>query len=63
MLVSGPGGSAQSGQNPVETASAKLWVGKKASGFVLPGIDGKPVDVGKDLGKRPLVLVFYRGIW
>jgi hypothetical protein len=54
---------AQVGQDDVETASAKTWVGKKAKGFAVPGIDGKMVDVAKNLGKRPVVLVFYRGVW
>jgi hypothetical protein len=39
------------------------WIGKTAEGFSLPGIDGKVVDVGKVLGTRPVVLVFYRGVW
>jgi hypothetical protein len=39
------------------------WVGKTAAGFALPGVDGKIVDVGKVLGTRPVVLVFYRGNW
>ena len=55
--------SARAGQNAVEDASAKVWVGKKATPFTLPGIDGKPVNIAKDLGKRPVVLVFYRGVW
>ena len=62
-LLSGSGSSLRAGQNAVETESAKVWVGKKAKGFTLPGIDGKPVDIGKNLGKRPVVLVFYRGVW
>ena len=41
----------------------KAWVGKKAKGFTLPGIDDKPVNIAKSLGKRPVVLVFYRGVW
>lgn len=49
--------------NAVETDSAKKWAGKTAKGFSLPGIDGATVDVGADLGKRPVVLVFYRGVW
>ena len=50
-------------QDDVEAASAKTWVGKTAKGFVLPGLDGKPVDISKKLGKSPIVLVFYRGVW
>jgi hypothetical protein len=39
------------------------WVGKTASGFTLPDAEGKTVDVGAILGKKPVVLVFYRGVW
>ena len=39
------------------------WVGKTAPGFSLPDTDGKMVDVGKILGTKPVVLVFYRGNW
>jgi hypothetical protein len=39
------------------------WFGKPAAGFALPGVDGKSVDVGKVLGTKPVVLVFYRGNW
>ena len=39
------------------------WIGKKAAGFVLPDSGGKTVDVGKVIGVRPVVLVFYRGVW
>jgi hypothetical protein len=65
LLMLPPGGwdCAQAEQNAVEDASAKVWVGKKAKAFTLPGIDGKPVNIARDLGKRPVVLVFYRGVW
>lgn len=54
---------ASAGQNPVEAESAKKWVGQKAKAFTLPGTDGKPVNLVRDLGKHPVVLVFYRGVW
>ena len=63
LLLSGFGVFARAGQNNVEQDSAKAWVGKKAKAFTLPGIDGKPVNIAADLGKRPIVLVFYRGVW
>ncbi len=63
LVLPGAGIRAQSGTDDVEAASAKTWVGKKAKGFALPGTDGKSVDVAKNLGKRPIVLVFYRGVW
>ena len=61
LFCAGP--STHAGQNAVEIESAKIWVGKKARSFILPGIDGRPVDLSKNLGKRPVVLVFYRGVW
>lgn len=63
LMLSRAGDLAHAGQNPVEVDSAKLWVGKNAKPFILPGVDGKPVDIGKELGRRPIVLVFYRGVW
>jgi len=39
------------------------WIGKTAAGFALPGVDGRTVDVGKVLGTKPVVLIFYRGNW
>jgi len=39
------------------------WIGKSATGFALPGVDGRIVDLGQVLGSRPVVLIFYRGNW
>lgn len=39
------------------------WLGKTAKGFALPDAEGTVIDVGKVLGARPVVLVFYRGVW
>ncbi len=50
-------------QQSKAAASSGNWVGKTAKGFALPSIDGKTIDVGKALGKQPVVLVFYRGVW
>lgn len=50
-------------QREVEAQSAKTWVGKKVESFALPDINGKTVDIAATLGKRPVVLVFYRGNW
>ena len=47
---------------PSATAAAPA-VGQMAKTFVLPGIDGKAVDVASTIGKQPVVLVFYRGNW
>lgn len=38
-------------------------VGSRATAFSLPASDGKTVDIANDIGKRPIVLVFYRGVW
>ncbi len=53
----------ESTQQSKAVASSGNWVGKTAKGFALPNTDGKTIDVGKALGTRPVVLVFYRGVW
>lgn len=49
--------------NDIEKQSLEKWGKKKAEGFALPSSDGKMVDVSADIGKKPVVLVFYRGVW
>ena len=44
-------------------AAGKYSVGEVASAFALPDADGKQVDLKEVFGKRPAVLVFYRGNW
>lgn len=39
------------------------WVGKTAQPFALPDTAGKTVDMGRVIGTRPVVLIFYRGVW
>jgi peroxiredoxin len=34
-------------------------VGEPAPAFVLEDSEGRPVDLADDLGRRPVVLVFY----
>jgi hypothetical protein len=60
-----PGSPAPAAATPVtQTAdTTRGWVGKTAMGFTLPDPNGRLVDVGKVLGTRPVVLVFYRGVW
>ena len=48
---------------PQNGEPAGKWTGKTAEGFTLPDVNGKRVDVGKALGTKPVVLVFYRGVW
>jgi peroxiredoxin len=38
-------------------------VGDTVPAFSLPGVDGKPVDIGNLLDRGPVVLTFYRGGW
>ena len=40
-----------------------LKVGDKAPGFTLPNQQGEMVSSTDLLGKGPLVLSFYRGVW
>lgn len=49
--------------NAIEKESFEKWGGKKAEGFALPSTDDKTIDVAKEIGKKPIVLVFYRGNW
>lgn len=66
LILSGSsciGVSALAQQTDVEAESARIWVGKKVKAFILPGVDGKPVNIADNLGKRPIVIVFYRGVW
>ena len=41
----------------------KAWVGTKAKGVALQDENGKTVDLSKEIGKRPIILVFYRAFW
>jgi len=42
---------------------AALRVGEPAPDFTLPDASGRPVSLAGYRGKRPVVLVFYRGYW
>lgn len=44
-------------------ANRKDAVGQKAPVFKLKDSKGKEVDLAKVIGKKPIVLVFYRGNW
>ena len=39
------------------------WVGRSAPAFTLPSSAGTSVDLGKVFGTKPVVLIFYRGVW
>ena len=40
-----------------------LKVGERAPDFTLPDASGRPVTLADYRGKKPVVLVFYRGYW
>ena len=39
------------------------WVGKTALPFTLTSSDGKATDLSRIIGTKPVVLIFYRGVW
>jgi cytochrome oxidase Cu insertion factor (SCO1/SenC/PrrC family) len=40
-----------------------LRVGERPPDFTLPDAEGRPVTLAEFRGKKPVVLVFYRGYW
>ena len=42
---------------------ASPWLGKEAKSVALKTTDGTMLDPGKAFGRRPVVLIFYRGVW
>jgi peroxiredoxin len=53
---------------PAATAPAAAdttggWIGRTAPAFTLPSSQGASGDISKVLGTRPVVLIFYRGVW
>jgi cytochrome oxidase Cu insertion factor (SCO1/SenC/PrrC family) len=47
----------------VPTTPTVLRVGERAPDFTLPDASGRPVTLTEYRGKKPVVLVFYRGAW
>jgi len=47
----------------VPDAPTALRVGERPPDFTLPDAAGRPVSLADYRGKRPVVLVFYRGYW
>jgi cytochrome oxidase Cu insertion factor (SCO1/SenC/PrrC family) len=47
----------------VPDAPTALRVGEQPPDFTLPDAAGRPVSLGDFRGKKPVVLVFYRGYW
>ena len=47
----------------VPSGPTTLRIGELAPDFTLPDASGTPVSLGGYRGKKPVVLVFYRGYW
>ena len=47
----------------VPDAPTALRVGKQPPDFTLPDAAGRPVSLADYRGKKPVVLIFYRGYW
>jgi len=47
----------------VPDAPTVLRVGERSPDFTLPDAAGRPVSLADYRGKKPVVLVFYRGYW
>ena len=62
MLLSASLGILAMNQQAVVDRGAD-WIGKTAKSVIVKDEDGKPVDLSKQFGKVPVVLVFYRAIW
>jgi hypothetical protein len=47
----------------VPDAPTALHVGERPPEFTLPDAAGRPVSLAEYRGKKPVVLIFYRGYW
>jgi len=47
----------------VPDSPTALRVGERPPDFTLPDATGRPVSLAKYRGKKPVVLLFYRGYW
>jgi cytochrome oxidase Cu insertion factor (SCO1/SenC/PrrC family) len=47
----------------IPEAHTTLRVGARPPDFTLPDADGQAVSLAEYRGKKPVVLVFYRGYW
>jgi cytochrome oxidase Cu insertion factor (SCO1/SenC/PrrC family) len=45
------------------TAKEPVKVGEMAPDFTLASHDGRTISLSASRGKRPVILVFYRGYW
>lgn len=48
-------------QEPVDHGQA--WIGNEAKSEAVENEKGETVALGEVFGTRPVVLVFYRGVW
>ena len=47
----------------VPDAPTALRVGERPPDYTLPDADGRPVSLADYRGKKPVVMIFYRGYW
>ena len=47
----------------IPATATVLRIGERPPAFTLPDADGHPVSLADFRGKKPVVLVFYRGYW
>jgi hypothetical protein len=47
----------------IPATATVLHIGERPPDFTLPDADGRPVSLADFRGKKPVVLVFYRGYW
>lgn len=47
----------------VPAPATVLRVGERAPEFTLPEVGGRPVSLADFRGKKPVIVVFYRGYW
>lgn len=48
---------------PAAADRAGGWIGRTAPAFTLPSSRSVSTDLSKVLGTKPVVLIFYRGVW
>lgn len=54
---------AQDDESPSVEQTERIQVGDEAPGFALPDLDGEVHRLADLRGKKPLILVFFRGAW
>ncbi len=54
---------ASSSAQPSSPDDLSGWIGQKAKPFAIKDAQGRLVDLANEIGRKPIVLVFYRGQW